>query len=141
MNNNRPVVKYYWSKYSIIAIFLFVIFEAVLLLAGWAGSIDFETTYWFLAFGAFFVFGVTYSQTIVVDTSSIYVTYGVGLFSYEISLQDIKDFQIIPNRRLIPWFYNPMAENCLLIHFRSRPSKALAADDPRSLMLALKSSI
>lgn len=129
-------VRYHWVKTSVISLAFFAIWEFGVLL--WGSFYGYSVALWFALFGAVFVLGLFYSMQVTVFKDSLYIAWGVGLFSKEVGFGEIADFKILKNKVLSAYIYNPQAEHVLEVRLRSDKLLYLPCDQAKKLMDILK---
>ena len=139
MRREDPEVRYHWLKTSSIVIAFFCLYEFGVLL--WGFFAGFQVVIWFLLFGGFLLLGLCYSLQVTVYKNSLYLSWGVGLFTKEYSFSDFASFKIIPNKTLSAFLFNPKAELLLEVKLRSGKSIYLPADKPKKLADILKAPL
>jgi len=136
MKREQDEIRYYDFRLSppIIAVFMFVF---IFVLAGAAiNGIGIKQVA--LLMILFFALGVSYGIKIVVDRESLYISYGVGLFSSEINLAAIESCGIPENRFLLSWAYSPLSKYALEVRLRGGGRIVLPSGDPKALAGALR---
>jgi hypothetical protein len=129
--NTAPAIRYFWSRVSLVLLAFFLLYQVLVVLKGVFYGVD--VTFWFLLAGGFFVLGFIYSMRVVVDKESLYISYGIGLFSKDINLAEIERCSIVENKNLLAWVYNPGGQYALRLHFRMKRDVTIPSDDPKKL--------
>lgn len=133
---NSPSIRFYWNRFSFVIFALFLVYLLLVFLKGTLYGVD--VAFWFLLAGGFFVLGLVYSMRLVVDKETLYISYGIGLFSRDINLADIERCSIVENKSFFAWLYNPRRKYALRLHFRSRRDITIPADEPKKLQNILQ---
>lgn len=129
-------IRYHWFRSSKILLSIFALYEIIVLLMGFFYEAD--VAFWFLLIGGFFIIGLFHSMQVTVYRESLYISFGIGLFTREIGFGELEYFKIIPNKSLIPFLFSPTAEHSLEVYLRNGKKITLPCDDARQLMEILK---
>ena len=129
-------VRYHWVKTSYICLSFFSIWEFGVLL--WGFFFSYSVAFWFALFGGIFILGLCYSMQVTVFKDSLYMAWGVGLFSKEVGFGEMEDFKILGNKILSAYVYNPKGEHVLEVRLRNGKRLYLPCDQAKKLMDILR---
>ena len=75
---------------------------------------------------------------IEVESKRLLVVYGIGLYTRVISPSDILNIEIVENKSLLSWLYNPLGTQCLAVKLRNNKTIYLPTRNPKKVISLLK---
>ncbi len=132
-------VRYYDFRLSLIIIGVFFLALGGIVLYGWMTG--FGIVHALLILGAFFLLGMSYGVSIVVDRDTLYVSYGFGAISSEVELPSIESCGIPENRFIRTFLYSPGCRHALEVRLRDGGRLLLPAEDPKRLAGLLRARL
>ena len=133
---NQSDIRYHWTRRSKILLAFFTLYELAVLL--WGIFYGVEVAFWFFLVGGLLPIGLFYNVQVTVYKDSLYMSWGIALFTREVGFGEMADFKILKNKILSAYIYNPNGEHVLEVRLRSGKKIYIPCDKAKKLMEILK---